>query len=120
MNLALPILKIVTSTILCKQNVLGGLEPNSLFAKYYRDRSRGFKNADFTNYWKASMKNIYGITGKGFNISHNPDYLRKDYFDTVVKKKHPDWEYSREEDLVGDRVPDIVIRDADNNVRYFN
>ena len=64
--------------------------PKTLMDKYYRDRSRGFKNQDFVNDWKASMKNIYGITGKGFNISHNPDYLRKDYFDWVVKKKHPE------------------------------
>ena len=96
------------------------VEPNSLFAKYYRDRSRGFKNADFKRDWSASMNSLYGITGKGFNISHNPDYLRKDYFDTVVKKKHPDWKYSRTEDLDGDKINDVIIRDGDNNVRYFN
>ena len=66
------------------------------------------------------MNGLFGTTGKGFNISHNPDYLRKDYFDTVVKKKHPDWKYTRTEDLDGDKFPDVIIRDADNNVRYFN
>ena len=66
------------------------------------------------------MDKIYGITGKGFNISHNPDYLRKDYFDWVVKKKHPDWTYSREEDLDGDKHNDVVIKDKDGHVRYFN
>ena len=95
-------------------------EPNSLFAKYYRDRSRGFKNEDFKRDWNASMNGLFGITGKGFNISHNPDYLRKDYFDTVVSKKHPDWKYSRTEDLDNDKIKDVVIRDGDNNVRYFN
>ena len=66
------------------------------------------------------MNSLFGITGKGFNISHNPDYLRKDYFETVVKKKHPDWKYSRTEDLYGDKIQDVIIRDGDNNVRYFN
>ena len=89
-------------------------------AKYYHDRSRGFKNQEFVNDWKASMNKIYGITGKGFNISHNPDYLRKDYFDWVVKKKHPDWTYSATEDLDADKHNDVVIRDKDGNVRYFN
>ena len=93
---------------------------NSLFAKYYKDRSRGFKNEDFKTDWTNSMNSLFGITGKGFNISHNPDYLRKDYFDLVVKKKHPDWKYSRTEDLDHDEIPDVIIRDADNNVRYFN
>jgi hypothetical protein len=93
---------------------------NSLFAKYYKDRSRGFKNEDFKKDWTDSMRGLFRITGKGFNISHNPDYLRKDYFDNVVVKKHPDWQYSRTEDLDHDKIPDIVIRDADNNVRYFN
>ena len=96
------------------------INPNSLFAKYYRDRSRGFKNQEFVNDWNASMKNLYGITGTGFNISHNPDYLRKDYFDWVVKKKHPDWTYSRELDLDGDKHNDVVIKDKAGNVRYFN
>ena len=93
---------------------------NSLFAKYYKDRSRGFKNEDFKTDWTNSMNSLFGITGKGFNISHNPDYLRKDYFDNVVIKKHPDWKYSRTEDLDHDEIPDVIIRDADNNVRYFN
>ena len=96
------------------------LEGKSLIGKYCRDRSSGFKNAEFVEDWKNSMNKLYGITGKGFNISHNPDYLRKDYFDTVVKKKHPDWSFTRTEDLDGDKVPDIIIRDKENNVRYFN
>ena len=65
------------------------LETKSLFGKYYKDRSRGFKNKQFVDDWKNSMNRIYGITGKGFNISHNPDYLRNDYFDWVVNKKPP-------------------------------
>ena len=96
------------------------LEGKSLIGKYYRDRSRGFKNKEFVDDWNNSMNRLFAITGKGFNISHNPDYLRKDYFDTVVKKKHPDWSYSRTEDLDGDKVADIINRDKDNNVRYFN
>jgi hypothetical protein len=95
-------------------------QPTTLMAKYYRDRSRGFKNQELVNDWKASMNNIHGITGTGFNISHNPDYLRKDYFDWVVKKKHPDWTYTANEDLDADEHNDVVIRDKDGNVRYFN
>ena len=82
--------------------------------------SRGFNDEDYVKKYKSGMDNIFGITGQGFNISHNPNYLRKDYFDTVVASKHPDWTLSRNEDLDGDEHNDVVIRDKKGNIRVFN
>ena len=70
---------------------------------------------------------LSNITTKDLSISRHPEYLRKDYFDEIVKKSHPKWERYTDMDLDNDQVPDIGIytgprnkEDLYQNLKYLN
>ena len=72
----------------------------------------------------GAFPSLYAITKQGLGVSHNPNYLRKDFFDDVIKAKHPEWERTTNIDVDGDTKNDIAIwdsagRDA-KNLRYYN
>lgn len=57
-----------------------------------------------------------------YEISYNPNYLRKDYFDYLKENnaKYENWNRDASTDYDGDGLNDIVISDDNNNWRYFN
>jgi hypothetical protein len=81
-----------------------------------------FNNKVNDNYWKNRM---FPITGDNVAIRYDSKYMRPDYFNDIMmkdpKKNDPQKPWTRTiEDLDGDQVGDIVIRDGDKKIRYFN
>ena len=65
---------------------------------------------------QAAFPSLYNITKEGLSVSHNPNYLRKDYFDDVIKVKHPEWERYTDLDIDGDNESDIAIYSKARNL----
>lgn len=89
-----------------------------------KDQRAALKEAIDAKKTKA-FPSLWSITKEGLGVSHNPNYARNDYFNDVIKVKHPTWERTTNVDIDGDEKNDIAIwdgpgRDPNTNLKYYN
>ena len=86
-------------------------------------QGRGFNDENFVTKHQNAFGGIIGAGAQGFNITHNPNYLRKDYFD-YLKQEHPkvygDWTRDTTQDLDKDGINDIILYDDKSRMRFWN
>ena len=81
-----------------------------------------WKSEKWVNRQQPHFKDLFKITKDGFNVSHNSKYMSEDYFNQIMKpnKKYEGWTFNNTKDIDGDNIPDAVIADDKNRLRYFN
>jgi len=89
------------------------------------------KNAKQGKFWKDdkwvnahqnAFQNVFTQVSGPYEVSYNPNWVRKDYFDYMKEnnEKYKDWTRTSDKDYDNDKVNDIVISDDKNKWRYFN
>lgn len=84
--------------------------------------SKFWKDDDWVKNHQTAFKNTFTQISKPYEISYNPNYLRKDYFDYLKANnaKYENWTRDDTTDWDGDEINDIVVSDNKGNWRYFN
>ena len=84
--------------------------------------SKFWKDDDWVKNHQTAFKNTFTQLSKPYEISYNPNYLRKDYFDYLKANnaKYENWTRDDTKDWDGDEINDIVVSDNKGNWRYFN
>lgn len=96
-------------------NLFGGTGGKGKPKKFWNDK-------EWVGKHQAAFQNTFTKLSNPYEISYNPNYLRKDYFEYLKANndKYEDWTRDDTQDLDGDGLNDIVISDKKGNWRYFN
>lgn len=96
---------------------------NELFTPVKKAKQGKFwKDDKWVNAHQNAFQNVFtGVSGP-YEISYNPNWVRKDYFDYMKanNEKYNDWNRATDKDWDNDKVNDIVVSDDKGNWRYFN